>query len=135
VAAVGGASGPLYGTACIEAGFRAGSAVILDGTLLASMFQAAAAGLARRGRCVVGDKTILDTLAPAAASFGDAIDGGASVPEAYAAAMRAAIRGMRSTRVLVARRGLGLRLGDRSIGHRDPGAVSCLLLLAALGVR
>lgn len=135
VAAVGGASGPLYGTACIEAGFRAGSAVILDGTLLASMFQAAAAGLARRGRCVVGDKTILDTLAPAAASFGDAIDGGASVPEAYAAAMRAAIRGMRSTRGLVARRGLGLRLGDRSIGHRDPGAVSCLLLLAALGVR
>lgn len=135
VAAVGGASGPLYGTACIEAGFRAGSAAVLDGPLLASMLQAAADGLARRGRCVTGDKTILDTLAPAAAAFGRAIDAGADVSDAYATAMRAAIDGMRSTRGLVARRGLGLRLGDRSIGHRDPGAVSCLLLLAALGVR
>ncbi len=135
VAAVGGASGPLYGTACIEAGFRSGSATVLDGPLLASMLQAAADGLARRGRCVIGDKTILDTLAPAAAAFGGAIESGQDVPQAYAEAIRAAIGGMRSTRDLVARRGLGLRLGDRSIGHRDPGAVSCLLLLAALGVR
>lgn len=135
VAAVGGASGPLYGTACIEAGFRAGSAMALDGPLLASMMQAAADGLARRGRCVTGDKTILDTLAPAAEAFGHAIDAGSDVADAYAAAMRAAIGGMRSTRGMVARRGLGLRLGDRSIGHRDPGAVSCLLMLAALGVR
>jgi dihydroxyacetone kinase-like protein len=135
VAAVGGASGPLYGTACIEAGFRAGSAAVLDGSALATMFRAAADGLARRGRCVPGDKTILDTLAPAAHAFGRAIDDGDDVPAAYVAAMRAAIRGMQSTRELVARRGLALRLGERSAGHLDPGAVSCLLLLAALGVR
>lgn len=135
VAAVGGASGPLYGTACIEAGFRAGSAAVLDPATLARMFHAAADGLARRGRCVPGDKTILDTLAPAGAAFAEAIDAGQDVRTAYAAGIRAANRGMRSTRNLVARRGLALRLGERSVGTLDPGAVSCLLLLTALGGR
>ena len=132
VGAVGGASGPLYGTACIEAGFRAGGAQTLDGALLALMFQAAAAGLARRGRCAVGDKTILDTLGPAADAFSASIDGGSTARMAARASLRAARAGMRSTRDLVARRGLALRLGPRSAGHLDPGAVSCYLLLAAL---
>ncbi len=135
VAAVGGASGPLYGTACIEAGFGAGRSARLDGPAIASMFQAAAAGLARSGRCQPGDKTILDTLAPAAEAFQRAIDAGGSVPAAYGEAIRAGRVGMRSTRDLVARRGLALRLGERSAGHRDPGAVSCLLLLNAMGRR
>jgi dihydroxyacetone kinase-like protein len=135
VAAVGGASGPLYGTACIEAGFVAGRSEVVDGPHLAAMFRAAAAGLARRGRCRPGDKTILDTLAPAADAFAGAIDAGTAVPDAYAAALQAGLVGMRSTRGLVARRGLALRLGERSAGHLDPGAVSCLLLLSALGGR
>lgn len=135
VAAVGGASGPLYGTACIEAGFRAGDATTLDAPTIAAMFAAAASGLARRGRCQPGDKTILDTLAPAAAAFGAALDDGDPPAVAYGAAIRAGSRGMRATRDLVARRGLAMRLGDRSVGHRDPGAVSCLLLLCALGGR
>ena len=135
VAAVGGASGPLYGTACIEAGFEAGRAETLDAPALARMFRAAADGLARRGRCRPGDKTILDTLAPAAEAFGRALDAGQTIPAAYGAAVEAGRGGMRSTRDLVARRGLALRLGERSVGHRDPGAVSCLLLLCALGGR
>jgi dihydroxyacetone kinase-like protein len=135
VAAVGGASGPLYGTACIEAGFQAGSSETLDGPAMASMFRAAAEGLARRGRCQPGDKTILDTLAPAADAFGRAIEAGETVPAAYGAAVAAGRMGMQSTRDLVARRGLALRLGERSVGHLDPGAVSCLLLLRALGGR
>ena len=135
VAAVGGASGPLYGTACIEAGFVAGRSDVVDGPDLALMFRAAAAGLARRGRCQPGDKTILDTLGPAADAFAHAIDAGGTVPVAYAAALRAGLDGMRSTRGLIARRGLALRLGERSAGHLDPGAVSCLLLLSALGGR
>jgi dihydroxyacetone kinase-like protein len=88
------------------------------------MFDAAATGLARRGRCVIGDKTILDTLRPAADV--------ALAGEGLGAVLRAAWRGMGSTRPLVARRGLALRLGERSAGHLDPGAVSCFLLLAAL---
>lgn len=132
VAAVGGASGPLYGTAFIEAGFAAGGATTIDGATSAAMLSAAAAGLARRGRCSVGDKTILDTLEPAMRAYVDAIDRGSSVGAAARAMLTAAAAGMRSTRPLVARRGLALRLGARSAGHLDPGAVSCFVLLRAI---
>ena len=132
VATVGGASGPLYGTALIEAGFRAGEATELDPETIAGMLVAAADGLARRGRCTLGDKTILDTLRPAAEAFRDALAGGAAGPRALAAAIAAARTGARGTRPLVARRGLALRLGERSAGHLDPGAVSCLVILVAL---
>jgi dihydroxyacetone kinase-like protein len=135
VAAVGGASGPLYGTAFLEAAARADDAATLDGAALASMLRAGADGLARRGRCAVGDKTILDALAPAADAFERAQRDGRSLAPSYAEAVRAARDGARSTRDLVARRGLALRLGERSAGHLDPGAVSCALLLRALGGR
>jgi dihydroxyacetone kinase-like protein len=135
VAAVGGASGPLYGTAFIEAGFAAADRELLDPPTVARMLQAAANGIARRGRCAVGDKTILDTLAPAASTYARSIADGASEADARDQALRAAVAGMRSTRPLVARRGLALRLGSRSAGHLDPGAASCLLLLLALARR
>ncbi len=133
VAAVGGASGPLYGTAFLEAGATAGDAPTLDSSLLGPMLSAAADGLARRGRCALGDKTILDALRPAADAFLESITEGRSPADAMAAAVRGAARGMRATRPLVARRGLALRLGERSMGHLDPGAVSCVLLLKAIG--
>ena len=148
VAAVGGASGPLYGTAFLEAGAVAGDRLTLDVATIATMLRAASDGLARRGRCTVGDKTILDALRPAADAFEAAAaavaaaahDGprgpgttGEPARTPMARAVRAAARGMRSTRPMVARRGLALRLGDRSTGHLDPGAVSCVLLLRALG--
>jgi dihydroxyacetone kinase-like protein len=135
VAAVGGASGPLYGTAFIEAAFAAGDRAVLDPPAVARMLEAAANGIARRGRCSIGDKTILDTLAPAAATYGRLIAAGAPDDVARWAALRAARGGMHATRPLVARRGLALRLGARSAGHLDPGAVSCFLLLLALGRR
>jgi dihydroxyacetone kinase-like protein len=105
---------------------------VLDAQMLAEMLVAAADGLARRGRCAPGDKTILDTLRPAAEAFRAALDDGGTSTAAASAAITAARAGMRSTRQLVARRGIALRLGDRSAGHLDPGAVSCLLILAAL---
>ena len=135
VGAVGGASGPLYGTAFIEAGFRAGDAESLDPLTLSDMLAAAADGLGRRGRCEVGDKTILDALRPAADAFARVVSDQGSLAEAVIAAEIAARDGMHSTRALVARRGLALRLGDRSAGHLDPGAVSCFLLVRALAVR
>jgi len=135
VAAVGGASGPLYGTAFIEAGFRAGDADTLDPTILSDMLAVAADGLGRRGRCAVGDKTILDALRPAADAFARVVGAGGSPAQAVIAAELAARDGMRSTRALVARRGLALRLGERSAGHLDPGAVSCFLLVRALALR
>ena len=135
VATVGGASGPLFGTAFIEAGFRAGEKDRLNPPLVGEMLRAGAAGLARRGRCSVGDKTILDTLQPAVEAFANTVASGGSGREAQRAALAAGREGMRSTVPLVARRGLALRLGDRSAGHLDPGAVSCFLLLLALAER
>jgi phosphoenolpyruvate---glycerone phosphotransferase subunit DhaL len=135
VSAVGGASGPLYGTAFIEAGFRAGNAATIDPALAAAMLEAATDGLARRGRCTVGDKTILDTLRPAATALTTAIEEDGDRRSAARATLLAALAGMRSTRPLVARRGIAMRLGDRSAGHLDPGAVSCLLILLALARR
>ena len=135
VATVGGASGPLFGTAFLEAGFLAGEADKLDPPLIAEMLTAAAAGLARRGRCSVGDKTILDTLQPAVDAFAATLAARGSGRAAQKAALAAGREGMRSTVPLVARRGLALRLGDRSAGHLDPGAVSCFLVLLAMAER
>ncbi|HEX7171016.1 MAG TPA: dihydroxyacetone kinase subunit DhaL [Candidatus Limnocylindria bacterium] len=135
VASVGGASGPLYGAAFLEAGFAARSMNELRTQDLATILRAAADGLARRGRCRVGDKTIYDALAPAADAIEAAAAEGAPPAVAVRRAVLAAHRGMRSTRPLVARRGLAMRLGERSRGHLDPGAASCFLLLRALAAR
>ena len=132
VTSVGGASGPLYGAAFIEAGFAARAMGRLGVPELAVLARAAADGLARRGRCRVGDKTIFDALAPAADALAAAAAAGDPMPVALRRATLAARRGMRSTRPLVARRGLAMRLGDRSRGHLDPGAASCFLLVRAL---
>jgi dihydroxyacetone kinase-like protein len=132
VTSVGGASGPLYGAAFIEAGFAARAMDRVGVGELAVLARAAADGLARRGRCRVGDKTIFDALAPAADALAAAAVAGDPMPVALRSAAVAARRGMRSTRPLVARRGLAMRLGDRSRGHLDPGAASCFLLVRAL---
>lgn len=132
VTSVGGASGPLYGAAFIEAGFAARHFEQIGLPELATMLEAAAAGIARRGRCGVGDKTIYDSLAPAAAALRAAVDGGAGDRECLTAMVQAARRGMRATTCMVARRGLAMRLGERSRGHRDPGAASCFLLIRAM---
>ena len=132
VASVGGASGPLYGTAFIEAGFALAGRPTAGPADLAAALEAGQAGLVRRGRCVVGDKTILDALDPAVRALREGADAGDPLGVCVAAAAVAAARGMRATIPLVARRGLALRLGERSRGHRDPGATSCFLLLAAM---
>jgi phosphoenolpyruvate---glycerone phosphotransferase subunit DhaL len=132
VASVGGASGPLYGTAFIEAGFAlAGRPTAGPGDLAAAL-EAGQAGLVRRGRCAVGDKTILDALDPAVRALREGAEAGLPLGPCVAAAAVAAASGMRSTIPLVARRGLALRLGERSRCHRDPGATSCFLLLQAM---
>jgi dihydroxyacetone kinase-like protein len=131
VTSVGGASGPLYGTALIQAGVEAGGEQTLNVAQIGLTLEAAAAALARRGRCEVGDKTMYDTLAPAVAAYRTALADGGDLTACLAAAILAGARGMRSTRAMAARRGLALRLGPRSVGTLDPGAVSCFLLLRA----
>ena len=132
VGSVGGASGPLYGTAFIEAGFSLAGSASAGPAELAAAFEAGRAGLIRRGRCTVGDKTILDALDPAVRALRSGADASRPLGDCVAAAAGAAAGGMRATIPLVARRGLALRLGERSRGHRDPGATSCYLLLQAM---
>lgn len=132
VGAVGGAGGSLYGTAFIEAGIAVAGRSSLDPGGMAVALDAAAAGVARRGRCRLGDKTIYDALRPAADAFGAAVEAGDPPDLALRRAVVAAREGMRATRPMVARRGLAMRLGERSRGHQDPGATSCFLLLRAL---
>jgi dihydroxyacetone kinase-like protein len=132
VAGVGGAGGSLYGTAFIEAGIAVAGLERVSAGDLAVALDAAAEGIARRGRCRLGDKTIYDALRPAADAYAAAIRDGQGIEPALRKAAGAARAGMRATTPLVARRGLALRLGERSRGHQDPGATSCFLLVRAL---
>ena len=132
VAGVGGACGSLYGTAFIEAGIAVAGLAALGPEDTARALDAAAEGIARRGRCRLGDKTIYDAIRPAADAFAAVLAAGAGQEAAILAAIRAAREGMHGTTPLVARRGLALRLGERSRGHQDPGATSCYLLVRSL---
>ncbi|MFF7991501.1 dihydroxyacetone kinase subunit DhaL [Kitasatospora xanthocidica] len=130
VSKVGGASGPLYGKA-----FRAIGAALPGPADPATLAEALAAGLdAVRllGKADPGDKTIVDAWTPAVAAFRTAAAAGAPLPEAAAAAADAAERGARDTVPLQARKGRASYLGERSIGHQDPGATSTALIFRTL---
>ena len=132
VATVGGASGPLWGTAFRHAGRAVGSAAELDGPLLADAVDAALAGITGLGRANVGDATIVDALDPAARALRSAVQAGAPLSQAAGAAAGAAEDGCKATIPLQARKGRASYLGERSIGHQDPGATSTALIIRAL---
>jgi dihydroxyacetone kinase-like protein len=132
ISSVGGASGPLYGAAFIEAGLvLAGRRQVGLPELIAAL-EAGSRGVARRGHCYLGDKTLLDTLQPAADALKTALASGSTLGAGLEQMREAARQGMLSTIPLQARRGLAMRFGPHSIGHQDPGATSCYLILDAL---
>lgn len=124
---VGGAAGPLYGTAYLRASTAVGAAEALDGPAVAAMLTAGRDGIVARGKAESGDKTMVDAWTPAAEAAGDAGDGVA----ALSAAADAAESGAQATKPLVARKGRASYLGERSAGHLDPGAVSSAYILRA----
>jgi phosphoenolpyruvate---glycerone phosphotransferase subunit DhaL len=132
VSTVGGASGPLYGSALRRAGRSAGDAATLDAAALADALDAAIDGIVDLGAAALGDKTMLDALMPAAAALREAAGRGATLVEAVGAAADAAEEGARATTPMQARKGRASYLGERSVGHQDPGATSAALLLRAL---
>jgi dihydroxyacetone kinase-like protein len=132
VSTVGGASGPLWGTALRRAGRELGEAQEFGGAELAAAFEAALAGVVELGAAQEGDKTMVDALAPAVRALRSELDGGGDVPAAVAAARTAGEDGMRATTPLQASKGRASYLGERSIGHQDPGATSTMLIIAAL---
>lgn len=124
VSTVGGASGPLFGTLLRRAGKSLGDATEVDGAAVAVALRAGLDGIVKLGGAQVGDATLVDALEPAVRVLED----GGSTSDAAAAALA----GAASTEPLVARKGRASYLGERGIGHRDPGAESIALLFAAL---
>ena len=132
VATVGGASGPLWGSALRAAGRSLGDTAEIDGAQLAAALDAALAAIKELGAAAVGDKTIVDALEPATTAFRSALGAGEPLVEALAAAAATAEEGARATVPLQARKGRASYLGERSIGHQDPGATSTALIMRAL---
>jgi dihydroxyacetone kinase-like protein len=132
ISTVGGAAGPLYGTAFREAGKSLGDAVTFEPEDLLAALEAALAGIRRLGAAEEGDKTIVDAMAPAVAAFGEAVQDGDGLAGATTRAREAADEGVKATIPMQARKGRASYLGPRSVGHQDPGATSTALVLAAL---
>jgi dihydroxyacetone kinase-like protein len=136
ISTVGGASGPLYGTGFL----RAAAALAAlpadptpsDGLAITTALDAAATGIGALGKATTGEKTMLDALVPAAAAARAALDGGADATAVLAAARDAAAAGASATIPMLATKGRASYLGERSIGHQDPGATSAALLLDVL---
>jgi phosphoenolpyruvate---glycerone phosphotransferase subunit DhaL len=130
VSTVGGASGPLYGTFFLRMAAAIGDTDPLDQAAFAAALRAGVDGVVARGKAEAGDKTMYDALAPAVDAL-DAALGGEDTAGALRAAADAAARGRDATTPMQARKGRASYLGERSVGHQDPGATSAALLLQA----
>jgi dihydroxyacetone kinase-like protein len=132
VSTVGGASGPLYGTFFLRMGAAGGGSTALDGPAFARLLRAGLDGVVARGKAERGDKTMIDAMGPAIEAFDGVAGSGGDLVEAAAAGAAAAARGRDATEPMQARKGRASYLGERSIGHLDPGAASTALLFGAL---
>ena len=121
VSTVGGASGPLYGTAFMKSGALLNGKTEMDMNDFIEMLQVSIDGIMKRGKAVKGEKTMLDAMIPAH----DAI-------KALDAGVKAAEEGIEYTKTIIATKGRASYLGERSIGHQDPGATSFTLMLKAV---
>ncbi|MDT7805186.1 MAG: phosphoenolpyruvate---glycerone phosphotransferase subunit DhaL [Actinomycetota bacterium] len=131
ISKVGGAAGPLYGTAFLRASAKLGTTAELDVPALLDALRAGLEGVQARGKAVGGDATMVDALIPALAAAEKAAEDGGDVAAVLAAAADAADQGAESTVELVPRKGRASYLGERAVGHMDPGARSSALLLRA----
>jgi dihydroxyacetone kinase-like protein len=132
VSTVGGASGPLYGTAFLRAGMVLAGKQELQPADAVAGFDAALEGIMARGKAQRGEKTMVDALAPAVDALKASLDAGQSLTDALRAAAAAGEQGALATIPLVATKGRASYLGERSAGHQDPGATSVTLFLQAM---
>lgn len=132
VSTVGGASGPLYGTAFLRAGMAAGDKAALGPDELAAALEAALEGIQTRGKSTRGEKTMIDAIGPGVDALKAALAQGDDPISALRAGVAACEAGMKATIPMLATKGRASYLGDRSIGHQDPGATSAHLMAQAL---
>ena len=134
MASVGGASGSLWGSALRRAGSVLDDVQEVDTAGLAGALQASLEAVVELGAAQSGDKTMVDALGPAVSALHEAAGKGTGLLEALQSACAAAEQGMRDTVPMVARKGRASYLGERSVGHQDPGATSTVLVLQSLRV-
>ncbi|NUQ04474.1 MAG: dihydroxyacetone kinase subunit L, partial [Anaerolineae bacterium] len=132
ISTVGGASGPLYGTFFTRAAAETASKEVLSNAELVALLKAGVDGIVQRGRPQLGDKTMYDVWAPVLQSLQTSLDAGKETVEMMKTAVSVAEQAVKNTIPLQAKKGRASYLGERSIGHQDPGATSAALLLAAL---
>jgi dihydroxyacetone kinase-like protein len=130
--AVGASSGPLYGTAFMRAGAAVKGKAVLDRDAVVDCLAAMAKGMQDRGKAERGEKTMMDAWLPAAEAALAARESGADLAACLDAAVAAAEAGAEATKAMRATKGRAERLGDRAIGHMDPGAASAVTILKAI---
>lgn len=131
VSTVGGASGPLFGTLFLRIGSTLGDVASASAAQVAAALRAGLDGVVERGKAGPGDKTMYDALAPAVDALDEALADGADLAGGLKLARDAAAAGRDSTTPMLARKGRASYLGERSVGHQDPGATTVALLLEA----
>lgn len=132
ISSVGGASGPLYGTFFMRAAAPVMSKEVLTDDDLVAMLDMGLEGVISRGRANLGDKTMVDGWTPALEALRAAFANGADTKAAMQACVAGAEKGMQDTIPMLAKKGRASYLGERSVGHQDPGATSTYFLLNAL---
>ena len=132
ISSVGGASGPLYGTFFLRASTAVAGKQELDAENILELLKTGLEGIIARGKTQLGDKTMVDSLHPAVMAFQQAINDGVDITNAVEKAVAAAELGMKETIPMIAKKGRASYLGERSVGHQDPGATSVYLMLKSL---
>ncbi|MCF0186879.1 MAG: dihydroxyacetone kinase subunit L [Bacteroidaceae bacterium] len=132
VSTVGGASGPLYGTGFMKMGMELKDTADVSMEDFLRAFQVAIDGISMRGKSTTGEKTMLDAMVPAKKAMDEAVAAGKSAKEAVADGVAAAKEGIEFTKTIAATKGRASYLGERSIGHQDPGATSFAMMLEIL---
>ncbi|WP_312694738.1 dihydroxyacetone kinase subunit DhaL [Caproiciproducens sp.] len=132
VSTVGGASGPLYGTAFMKAGAAVGAKNEMDGNDFIAALEAAIGGIEMRGKAHEGEKTMLDALIPALNAIKKSYEENNDFKAALTSGVDAAEKGVEYTKTIIATKGRASYLGERSLGHQDPGATSSCLMLKVI---
>lgn len=130
--AVGASSGPLYATALMRGAAAVKGKATLAGADVIALFQAMAQGIKDRGKAEIGEKTMIDAWLPAAEAAAAAHAAGKTLSDSLGAALAAAERGAEATKDMIAAKGRSSRLGERSLGHIDPGAASAVTVIGAM---
>ena len=129
VSKVGGSSGPLYGTAFMKAGMAIGAKNAIDMADFLGALEVGIEGVKARGKSTTGEKTMLDAMVPALDAMKEQQAAGADAKQVLTAGVQAAEAGVEATKPLVATKGRASYLGERSVGHQDPGATSFTFML------